>query len=192
LYGNLIPLAFWLVLVLIGLRTILQTKELIGPGLAILAIATVVAWIVLNYTGLFQNALMREELAEILDAETDLPPGSVFVGFSTPKYTGLLDAHEDVGFLCFTPSAIIFAGEQRTVELPRSSILRIRYRANVHSVLGLGRWISIEALANGSPVRMLVEPRERNSMLGNLRLSTKLVRSIETWVKTGVFNRPKS
>jgi hypothetical protein len=57
----------------------------------------------------------------------------------------------------------------------------VRYRPNVHTLLGLGRWISIEGEVHGRPIRLRVESRVRDTMLGNLALGPWLRDSIERW-----------
>jgi hypothetical protein len=104
-----------------------------------------------------------------------------FVGFASPKFTGVLDAHEDVGFLIFRKDALVFAGDSRRVEMPKEAVVRVVFRPNVHTIVGLGRWVCVEGVVKGQPVRMFVEPRERPTMLGNLRLSSKLRAEIEAW-----------
>jgi hypothetical protein len=187
--GNLIPAFFWLPLATYGLYLMFQRHQIISQGIWCLVGATVVGWLSLNQFGFFQNAAMRRRLAEILNSDEDLPKDRAFVGFASPRYTGVLDAHEDVGFLCFTPNALLFVGERRTVEMPRECVKSIRYRPNVHSLMGLGRWISVEGEASHHVVRMLVEPRERQTMLGNLRYGPKLKARIEAWATSGM--RPK-
>jgi hypothetical protein len=173
---------FWLLITAYGLYMIVQTRELIGPGLWVLVLGTIVAWLFLNFFGLFQNAKMRSMLERILGADTDLPKPQVFVGFTTPRYTGLVDAHEDVGFLCFGKQSLLFASEFRVTELERTAIRSVSFQPNVHSLVGLGRWICIEGVAGGKPVRMLIEPRERRTMLGNLVYGGVLIREIRRWV----------
>ena len=118
----------------------------------------------------------------MLDADKLLPKDAVFVGFCSPKYSGMLDAHEDVGFLCFYREGLTFIGESRIVELDRSAIKSVGFRPNAHSIIGLGRWISIEGTKNGTPLRMMVEPRERPTLLGNLLRSNGLLKRIRAWV----------
>ena len=135
-------------------------------------------WLSLSLFGLWGNATMRR----LLDARIKDQGERWFVGFASPKYTGLLDAHEDVGFLIFGKDVLTFAGDSRRVEILRDDVVRVRFRPNVHSVVGLGRWVSVEGVVKGSPIRMFVESRERPTMLGNLRLSRKLRKRIESWV----------
>ncbi|HWD41908.1 MAG TPA: hypothetical protein VG944_23915 [Fimbriimonas sp.] len=179
--GNLIPAAVWTAFAAYGLYQIVQTKQLVGQGLIFLIIATVAGWIALNFFGFYQNGRMRRRLTIILGKDGALPADRVFVGFASPKYTGLLDAHEDVGFLCFLPDKLVFIGENRTLEVGKGEIQKVQFRPNVHTMVGLGRWISIEGAKQDVPIRLLIEPRERNTMLGNLRFGPNLRRKIVAW-----------
>jgi hypothetical protein len=180
--GNIVPAFFWLPLAVYGVYIMFASHRIVTAGTWSLVGATVLGWIGLNLFGLFQNGVMRRRLARILNEDEDLPKDHAFVGFTTPKYSGLLDAHEDVGFLCFTPTALLFVGEARTVEMPRECVRGVVYRPNVHSLVGLGRWISVEGEASHHPVRMLFEPRERPTMLGNLLYGPRLRKKIEAWI----------
>jgi hypothetical protein len=182
LMGNIVPAIFWLPLATCGIYIMFDGHRVASAGLWCLVGATFAGWVGLNLFGLFQNGVMRRQLSRILNADEDLPADRFFVGFTTPKYTGLLDAHEDVGFLCFTPKALLFVGERRTVEMPRDCVRGVVYRPNAHTILGLGRWISIEGEASRHPVRMLVEPRERPTMLGNLLYGRRLRSRVESWM----------
>ncbi len=101
----------------------------------------------------------------------------------------MLDAHEDVGFLAFGPYELEFIGDTKRVRFVREQITRVHFLPNVHTLLGLGRWIGIEAIINGMPVRLLVEPRERNTLLGNLALSSWLKKTIVDW-RAGILPQP--
>ncbi|HQU19670.1 MAG TPA: hypothetical protein PLA92_11545, partial [Fimbriimonadaceae bacterium] len=141
--------------------------------------APVVAWVGMCLLGLAGNESMRGQLIRLLK----LPPPTHeesrwFVGFSRPSHFGLLDPHEDIGFLRLTPTAIRFEGERYRVEIPTPAGERVRFRANAHSWVGLGRWISIEGTLEGQKIRMLVEPRERATLLGNLILSGEIRRRL--------------
>jgi len=180
--GNLIPAAVWLVPAIFGIRSIVATHELAGTGLGILAFATGLGWLALNQFGLYQNSRMKIRLTAILGKTAKLPQERFFVGFSSPKFTGVLDAHEDVGFLCLGKDSISFVSETRVVELKRAEVTQVEFRPNVHSMVGLGRWISIEALRSGVRIRMLIEPRERRTMLGNLREGKPLKLALQAWI----------
>jgi hypothetical protein len=160
---------------------------IVGPGLWLLLVGTVVGWVALNQFGFFENGRMRASLERILRAkEGDLPDDRMFVGYASPKYAGLIDAHEDVGFLCFLPDRLRFVSEVRTVDFPFAQIRRVRFRPNAHSLLGLGRWVSIEGRAGKETLEMKVEPRERRTMLANFRLSRPLRDRIRAIVRGSV------
>ena len=169
-----------------GIHLMVQNHQFVGTGFLFLILATVLGWLALNVFGFFQNSRMRGDLSLLLDADAILPQERLFVGFSSPRYTGLLDAHEDVGFLCFGANELRFVSETRTVEILKSQIQGVAFRPSVHTLVGLGRWISIDGLKQGTPIRMLVEPRERKTMLGNLLLSHVVRDRIEAWSRSGV------
>jgi hypothetical protein len=50
-------------------------------------------------------------------------------------------------------------------------------------LLGLGRWISLEGVADGKPIRLLIEPRERPTLLGNLLFSKALAGRLRRWMQ---------
>jgi hypothetical protein len=175
-----------------GLYWMVKHQEILGVGLWFVAAAPVLAWIALNFLGLFENGRMRRELVRELGArEEPVPADAVFVGFASPRFHGLLDAHEDVGFLVLKPDAVEFRSETRTVRLLRRDVVRVRFRFNVHTLVGLGRWVSIEGLAEKRPFRLLVEPREKSALLANLLSSRALRERVEAWQKeTGPGPKP--
>lgn len=184
LLGNLVPALGWLPLVAGGLIVISLTNDLLGLGLALVVAGNVVGWLLLNQFGLYQNAAMRRELERMLERRGESLTGkSYFVGFATPRYTGLVDAHEDVGFLVVQPEQLRFVSETRTVPILRLEVRRIRFRANVHSVLGLGRWICVEGVSGGKEFRLLVEPRQHRTMLANMMASRTMLRELQTWLE---------
>ena len=177
--GNLVPLLFALPFASWGVWTIVRDRAASPTGLVWLGLGILAGWVALSFFGFWGNATMRRLLA------ARLLPGEEpwFVGFASPKFAGLLDAHEDVGFLILGKDELVFAGDSRRVELPKDCVARVVFRPNVHSLVGLGRWVSVEGVVKGQPVRMLLEPRQRPTMLGNLRLSGKLKAEIEAWRK---------
>lgn len=182
--GNLIPATVWLIPAAYGLAVMASTRILLGPGLVLLGVSTILGWLALNSFGLFENLQMQKELEKILESRKDkLGAESWFVGLTTPKYRGLLDAHEDVGFLEILPDRLSFVSETRKIEFPLSEVRSVGYRANVHSVVLLGRWVSLEGESGGKPIRMLLEPRESGTMLGNFRESRVLRARLVSWAK---------
>jgi hypothetical protein len=181
--GNLIPAVFWFVPTSAGLAWMVIHAEIMGPGLNAVIAGTVIGWLALNQFGGYTNGRLRRQLERILRARGDSKDvGGTFVGFATPKYSSLWDAHEDVGFLLMLPDRLRFVSETRTVEVRRSEITQVRFRPNVHTWVGLGRWVSVEGVAAGRPIRLLLEPRERITMLGNLRRGVRFRRELQTWL----------
>lgn len=177
LLGNLIPFLFALPFAGWGIWTIARDRAVTPAGVGWLAFGTFVGWIALALFGFWDNGKMRR----LLDARINAPGKRWFVGFASPKFAGLLDAHEDVGFLIFGKDDLLFAGDSRRVELPKDCVVRVVYRPNVHTAVGLGRWVSVEGVVKGQPVRMLLEPREKSTMMGNLLYSKRLKAEIEEW-----------
>lgn len=179
--GNLVPAVFWAVPALIGLIVIVIQGNLLGPGLALLVFATLAGWAATGWFGFYQNAQMRQELAALLLARGETLDRAVFVGMATPRHSGILDAHEDVGFLVLKADRLRYVGENRTIEIFRNDIGRIRMRGNVHSLIGLGGWVAVEGMVQGSPIRVLFEPREHPTMFQNARSRRPLLQRLEEW-----------
>jgi hypothetical protein len=180
--GNLIPALFWLPPALAGLFQLLTKGQFIGTGLWLLILSTILGWLAVNQFGFFENGAMRRQLERILMAEErKLSSDSFFVGFASPTYSSMLDAHEDVGFLSVQADSLKFISESRTIEIFKSDVTEIRFRANVHSVIFLGRWISVEAKTGGKPIRLLIEPREKSTLLGNRIFGSKLLAHLRKW-----------
>lgn len=179
--GNIIPGLFWLPLTGVGIYLLAISEEVFGLGLWFLVAAQVFGWLALNFFGLFENKKIREEMHRRAMAAPSPPGPCVFVGFASPRYHDLLDAHQDVGFLSFGEDELEFIGETQRISLTREQVLEVHFRPNIHSLVGLGRWIAVEGQIDGRPIRLLVEPRERSTMLGNLRLGHWLRDLIDGW-----------
>jgi hypothetical protein len=135
-----------------------------------------------NVLGLTGNRFMKKEMLHRLNAERgDSDSKKWFVGFARPKFRGLLDPHEDVGWLILESDRIVYWGEARRIELHRDQIVRVHVRANIHTLVGLGRWVAVEAVLDGRPARLLIEPREFPMLIQNLWLSGRIRREIEAW-----------
>ncbi|MFQ3587158.1 MAG: hypothetical protein SNJ76_05790 [Fimbriimonadaceae bacterium] len=133
--------------------------------------------------GLYDNEAMRRESEARLAARGGDKPGErYFVGFARPSYTGLLDPHEDVGFLIVHADRLEFLGERHDLVVDRSRIESIRFRRSIHSWVGLGRWVSIEGAIEGKPFRMLVEPREMGTLRANRRFGSRLRKRLQDWL----------
>lgn len=146
----------------------------------------IVFWLSINFLGLFQNEKMKRVLRPPLRAAYPKKvKEATFAGFARPKYRGPLHPHEEVGWLLLHPDRIEFFGESQKHSLRRGEIAGAKFLWNVHSLLGLGRWICIEGRLKGKRVRMLVEPRERRTLLGNRLLAKRLLKEIREWAKGG-------
>jgi len=182
--GNLIPIVLALPFAGVGLLRIQQTNQTLGDGLIWLVAMPAVGWLAVNLFGHFENGAIRDAMrARLLRDGVDLGDSRTFVGFARPGRSGLLDPHEDVGFLITRSDAIEFVGETHRVRVPRTAVVRVRFRPNIHSWVGLGRWVSVEGTLDGTPIRLLVEPRERPTLLGNRRFARRLRDDLDAWAK---------
>ena len=181
--GNVVPAIFWVPPATVGLFLVVVKGQFLGTGLWLLILSTVLGWLAVNQFGFFENARMRKQLTNILKATgQELPKEHYFVGFATPKYSSILDAHEDVGFLCIYSDRVSFISESRNLELSKSDLKLVRFRPNVHSLIFLGRWISLEGISGGRPIRLLIEPREKVTLFGNRRFGAKLQKHLAKWI----------
>lgn len=182
--GNLIPLLCMLPFAAFGVYHMLAWHSATPIGVGFCVAALIVGWLAVNQFGFFGNANLRREIQRqvLAKAGRDASKG-IFVGFARPSYLGLLDAHEDLGFLFLDQEKLEYLGELHHVSINRGDVLGARFRGNVHSSLGLGRWVSIKAKHKGKPVRLLVEPREARTLLGNRKRGTELKKQIEAWRK---------
>lgn len=145
-----------------------------------------VAWVFLVFLGLIGNGGMRREMGRRLHIERAFDKTErYFVGFARPAYKSTLDPHEDVGFLLLHPDEIEFYGSELKLVLARSSVTGVCFRPNTHTLVGLGRWVSIEGIVEDRPVRLLIEPRVKATLIGNLMFSRTLLRRIEKWKEEG-------
>ncbi|CAN5345303.1 hypothetical protein BH11ARM1_BH11ARM1_09000 [soil metagenome] len=179
--GNLLPAIFSFPFLAFGLFSMMRTGEAAGSGLIWLLIGTAGGWIAVNFLGLFPDRQMKRELKRILEAKQIRVLDAPFVGIATPKFSSTLDPHEDVGFLQFHPEHLSFDSETRHIELSRKRISKVGFKMNVHTLVGLGRWINLEGEVDGKTIRLLVEPRERRTLLGNLIYSKRLAQRIRRW-----------
>lgn len=178
LAGNLLPLLisvpFFLWAMIELARNGVSWKVWVGAGGF-----SVLGWLSTNFLGLSGNGWMKRQMEtrfRSLREGEDFP--RFFVGFARPDYKGALDPHEDVGFLVLRPDALEFWGSELKFEMPWRYVKEVRTRANIHTLLGLGGWVSIEGEVGGKAVRMLVEPRERGTHWGNKRFRGRLLEEL--------------
>lgn len=182
--GNLLPLLFWVIPTGFGLGRMVLRGEIETLGVWLVALGVVLGWVATNWFGALPNRAMRAQLERILKVKKEeIGDASWFVGFATPRYSSALDPHEDVGFLVLEPDRIRFVSESRSLEVARADARKAGYRTNVHTLVGLGRWVALDGEVSGRPVRLLLEPRTRPTMLGNLLASRSLLAAINAWLK---------
>lgn len=182
--GNLVPLACMAPFGIAGALVMMRAREVTLVGVALWVAGLVAGWLAVNRFGFYGNAAMKRELQRRLLAKAGRDASSgTFVGFARPSYTGLLDAHEDLGFLFLDAEQLEYIGEVHHVKFTRAQALGARFRPNIHSALGLGRWVGIDASVDGKPIRLLVEPREHPTLLANRRLGAELRAAIDDWCR---------
>lgn len=162
------------------------TLQTLGWTLAFFA----TGWLMTNLLGLIGNGGIKRQMELRFLADH---PGDkrmrVFVGFARPSYKGLLDPHEDVGFLLVSPESITFQGAVHQFSVPTVDVQTVRFRPNAHSWLLLGRWIAIEAEVGGRNVALHIEPREKATLLGNRRLGKRLAADLRALVASSQKTR---
>jgi hypothetical protein len=184
LWGNLLPL------IVVGPGLALSLNEVVSKGLTPffwgwIAATSIGGWFFVNWFGLTGNKAMKEALTAQFDEDHPHDRREKwFVGFARPSFKSYLDPHEDVGFLVLDSSRMIFMGEARRVELHRDQVTGIGFRANIHSWLGLGRWVTVEAVLDGKPGRLMIEPREKATLIANRRLGADIHRALIDWSQT--------
>lgn len=177
LMANLVPALFFVPVFVAGV--LLYQRGLQIAGVICMSASLIVGFLAVNQFGLFHNQQMMRELEPLLDKPKT---SEWFVGLGKPGSVGLLDPHDDLGWLRIHPEQLEFIGEKGRYELQKKDIMGVRYRPNAHSVLGLGRWVSIEAKREGKSLRMLVEPRVYATHLRNKRESANLMRVLRAWL----------
>lgn len=180
--GNLVPLTLAGPMMGLGLWLMYRSGKTGGVGLGFVAASIVVGWVMLNFLGLFENALMKQQMAwRLSDSLKDLPSRRFFVGVATPNFRGLIDPHEDVGHLLIYPDRIDFRGEKMRVSILRSEITGFESKMNIHSLIALGGWVVIRAQRKGSPLELKIEMREKPYLRSNRGLNRLLLKRLRVW-----------
>jgi len=172
LVPNLLPLFVGLPFWVGGI--ILARRGAVADAVEVAAFGLVICAVSLNWLGLIGNETLREKCLKRLNP----PPGSLFVGISRPGFKNALDPHEDIGFLTFEAERLIVQGERIRVEIPRMQELRFGYAPNPHTLLGLGRWVTIDG---GPDFHIHIEPREERSLRANRTLGIQLIARLRKW-----------
>ncbi len=183
--GNVLPLVLaspFLFPAVIALSQKGPSKELILWIGAFIA----TSWVLLALLGFFGNGGMKREMGRRLHIERAFDKTErYFVGFARPSFRSALDPHEDVGYLLLHDDRIEFYGAEHKISIDRDDVSGARFRPNTHTIVGLGRWVSVEAVVEEKPVRLLVEPREKATLIGNMLFSRRLLNRIREWKGEG-------
>jgi len=184
LAGNLIPIVLSLPTAIYGLMYMVSHSEVMGKGFWIFESSPLIGWLAVNYLGLWGNSQLRHIMHErLLGMRPKITDKRYFVGMATPKHSAWLDPHEDVGFLILHPTKLEFYGDHIKTTMDKRDVTAIGFRANAHTLVGLGRWVSIEGRIGELHIRMKVELREKSTLLGNMLLSKGLKRKLQAWLK---------
>lgn len=164
----LVGIPFWVCAAILGRHgSFLDAIELATFGLLICAVS-------LNWLGVTGNEGMRADLARRV-----IPPAdAIFIGFSRPGFVNALDPHEDIGFFWLESDRLVIRGERLNMEMPRDRSMMIGFAPNPHTLLGLGRWVT---LGTENELKVRVEPRERGSLRANKMLGVEWKSRIEKW-----------
>lgn len=187
LMGNLLPFVVATPFAAYGVWRLYKDRPFVGEGLVWMFVAVVVLWLGANFLGLFQNEKLKKAMRRRLESSlrpNEIPSEPVFVGFARPSYRSALDPHEDIGFLLLHADRAEFFGDKERIALAKASLQRVRLRPNPHSWALLGGWVSLEGVLEGKPVRMLLEPREKRTLVGNRRLRRALRSRLEQWLNS--------
>lgn len=191
LVANALPIAVGLPF-LVGAGLTFDPARPTGfPSFGFAVAFPVVTWVALGLLGALGNPRYRQEVARRLDRARPGPkPPLAFVGFARPGYRGLLDPHEDIGFLLFHPDRLEVFGSVLSATIAKKEVVAVRARPNIHTWVGFGRWISIEGPWDGERSRLLLEPREGLTLFDGLAACRRLHRRILAWLAEGDESPP--
>lgn len=177
--GNLIPVAITAPFLVFAIQEIVRVG-VTGKAIILAFSFLIVGWLAVNFLGLIGNRSLRRVIEmRFKDQYGYDQTEKWFVGFSRPGKVGLLDPHEDLGFLILRDDVLEFFGEQHQIAVPWALIQSASKRPNIHTWLGLGGWVAIEAQDGDRAMRLQIEPRVRATHFGNNRLRPVLIAAIE-------------
>ncbi|MBA3726318.1 MAG: hypothetical protein H0W86_07660 [Armatimonadetes bacterium] len=174
LMSNLVPAMVFVPIFAAGLM--LYQRGQIILALVCIAGSPIAGLFAVNYLGLFQNRQMRKELAPLMQGRDGQ---ALFVGFAKPGTMSPLDPHDDLGWLYVGREAVEFIGEKGAYRMDWADVRRVRFRPNAHSIVGLGRWVSLEGIKDGKDLRLMVEPRVHSSLLANKKEAAALLKRLK-------------
>lgn len=154
--GNLLPMIF--AGPLLAWAGWLAVTEPLSPLFWMaLAASAIVGWLAVGLLGNTPKRGLHGRLMATFPTE-ESETKRIMAGFARAGAKGALDPHQHIGFVIFTPSALILAAEGMRVELKRSELMKIETQPNAHTWLGLGGWLRLTGRVSGQPFEVLVEP----------------------------------
>jgi len=182
LTGNILPLIPGLPFLVIGFYTMCHQQKFLGWGLLIFSLGVATTWISLNWLACYASRGLQLEFDIWYQSKiAELPKERYFVGFAQPNYSGILDPHQDIGFLALGESNLIFLGEKFHLSFPKSTIKEVKFKWNPHSIVGLGRWICVQGTSDSMDFHLKIEPRSESTLLADKRASSILRNRIQNW-----------
>jgi hypothetical protein len=185
LLGNLIPMIFCIPFLVVAILLYRPEKPFSGWPL-FMGLFLVSGWTSLAIFGYWGNDSMRAQIGRKRDRVAPPTDGEklprFFVGMARPSYRNALDPHEDVGFVILHSDRLEFFGDELTFEMPKETFKSVRFRMNPHTILGLGRWISLEGEKDGQSLRLYLESRESSILIGNWGHSERIRAAIAGWL----------
>lgn len=182
--ANVVPMILSLPLLVAGVRIYRVDRPWDTTPLGLILAFPIVGWIAVNLTGLWSNQTMEAQLLRRLGRKYPSERmNMVFVGAAKPGFQGLLDPHQDVGFLIFHEDRLEYFGEKLSAEIPHDQLIQVCFRRNIHSALLLGRWIAIQYLDGGNQQELRIEPRKYLTLLGNRIYSKVLLKQLTDLLK---------
>lgn len=152
------------------------------PPLLALPAALLVGLVVFHFTGLWDNAKMREALRERYRAEPLWEDGHrFFVGFASASYEGLLDPHQDVGWLLLTGSRLVFLGDRFQFDFALTDIYRLERGFSAHTLLGSG-WQLLRGAREKREFVLRFESRDADRVFGLCAANRHLERALRAWL----------
>lgn len=177
--GNLLPLMVGLPPLLLAGFLLWNRKDWGGP-IALACLGPVLTWLAMNFWGLFENARMKREMeTRWKTAHRPDPIRRYFVGMATPAHSGMLDPHEDVGWLAVYPEKLEFFGDRFRTIVEREKVDQVSWRPNAHSLVFLGGFCAVE----GAGFRICFEMRDHKSLWRNRAHTKRLLSRLQKWLQ---------
>lgn len=175
------PLLFWLPPTALGVYAALARNQY-APAVSLLVLGLVAGWLALNWLGLWGNSELKRHYAQAFDQRYPNFEGyKAFVGFAPSGHYSVLDPHKDVGFLGLHSDYLVFVGEDGGMVVQRSEVREVGMAPSIHSVVGLGGWVSLKIHRNGADKTLFFEPRESDTLLVNNRSRKRMFSHLNNW-----------